>query len=375
MKRAILIGIVAILLVSTVVKAVEIVNVPGNVTEFKREVENINKPTGLFSFVFSITGQSGTWRVCYSECVLGQFPVECNPCKGNEVKSNCFYAYDYSSLPCIGMQCCKPEYNYVFNIQCYCKPATSECPGGYKPGERKCEGNRVYECKEGGSWQYVKTCDYKCENGRCVANPCQPHAYKKCYNGNVWWYDSCGNREEIAEYCDYDEECVGSRCERVCEEGFIGERYCLGSNVMQEYQYRNCYTEPRLIEVCDYKCENGVCISPECPECPEPSEWSECIDGKMERIVYYCDETTNYECVAKTETQACDCNVDDDCKDDEYCENYICKKLECKEGEIATNHQCVAVTSELTVVYLILLVIVILAFVYFAVRKIMQLKG
>jgi len=46
---------------------------------------------------------------------------------------------------------------------------------------------------------------------------CTPHAGYYCYNDDVYWYDSCGSREEIKEECP--NECIDDRCLiEVCEE-------------------------------------------------------------------------------------------------------------------------------------------------------------
>src|SRR3989344_4631660 len=34
---------------------------------------------------------------------------------------------------------------------------------------------------------------------------CQKHSYKECNEGNVYWYDSCGNPDELVESCNFDD--------------------------------------------------------------------------------------------------------------------------------------------------------------------------
>ncbi len=43
------------------------------------------------------------------------------------------------------------------------------------------------------------------------ATDCAPQAAKACREGDVWWFDSCGTPEEIAESCD-GRSCSGDRC-------------------------------------------------------------------------------------------------------------------------------------------------------------------
>lgn len=47
------------------------------------------------------------------------------------------------------------------------------------------------------------------ENGE----DCSPKRYrKKCYMGDVWWYDACGDRYKVATICTRDEYCSDDRC-------------------------------------------------------------------------------------------------------------------------------------------------------------------
>jgi len=41
---------------------------------------------------------------------------------------------------------------------------------------------------------------------------CTSHASLKCYNGNVYWYNSCNHRETRKQYCTSDQECVNGEC-------------------------------------------------------------------------------------------------------------------------------------------------------------------
>lgn len=42
---------------------------------------------------------------------------------------------------------------------------------------------------------------------------CKPYKYRKrCYRGDVWWYDSCGDRYTLSIRCTSREECIDGRC-------------------------------------------------------------------------------------------------------------------------------------------------------------------
>lgn len=54
--------------------------------------------------------------------------------------------------------------------------------------------------------------------GSCIST-CESHASYSCYAGNVRWYDSCGDREGVKEWCDNG--CSGSRCVKYCDLTYI----------------------------------------------------------------------------------------------------------------------------------------------------------
>ncbi|MFW5884841.1 MAG: hypothetical protein ACOCUF_01240 [Patescibacteria group bacterium] len=68
-----------------------------------------------------------------------------------------------------------------------------------------------------------------------VEEPCTSHDHKKCYNGDAYWYDSCGNREEKVDDCGYS----------YCDTGGYSEgtgdvyRYCSGGDAWGKYDYLN----------------------------------------------------------------------------------------------------------------------------------------
>lgn len=91
----------------------------------------------------------------------------------------------------------------------------SKCPSGQICISGKCQATCVaktcaalgnYQC---GSWSdgcgktiNCGTCPsgQTCSAGKCVAN-CTGRAAKKCDSGNLYWYNSCGQKEELAQNC------------------------------------------------------------------------------------------------------------------------------------------------------------------------------
>jgi eight-cysteine-cluster-containing protein len=84
------------------------------------------------------------------------------------------------------------------------------CIGG--EGETSEEEEVITElvCEEG----YAKA-EYWCpENGICCAPKeveCEAHHRYRCYEGHVFWFDSCGKRQEKKHYCEHgceDNQCI-----------------------------------------------------------------------------------------------------------------------------------------------------------------------
>lgn len=55
---------------------------------------------------------------------------------------------------------------------------------------------------------------------------CVSHSYFSCYDNDVYWYDSCDNREEKKEECGISE--------------YIGSNYCYDNDVYRDYITRGC---------------------------------------------------------------------------------------------------------------------------------------
>ena len=186
--------------------------------------------------------------------------------------------------------------------------------------ERGCSDGECYE-RTAKDYMLVEKCEegYSCVDGECVEE-CESHYEKRCYEGDVWWYDSCGNREEKYEECG-EKECVNGECVLGCEdECSRGEAKCEEDHTYWVCEKNGCWTwknkgivkgkcgvECMSNEDCPEGevCKEYKCVSLECPVCPEPSEWSKCVDGKQTRTVWYCNETTGYKCVSYIEERRC----------------------------------------------------------------------
>jgi len=84
-----------------------------------------------------------------------------------------------------------------------CQTSTGQCVAECTPD---CSGK---ECGDDGCGGSCGDClgGSVCQDFTCV---CTSHASTGCHQGDVWWFDSCGNPEEIQEECEHG--CQGGAC-------------------------------------------------------------------------------------------------------------------------------------------------------------------
>jgi len=94
-----------------------------------------------------------------------------------------------------------------------------------------------------------------CSIGKCI-DGCRSHAYKKCLDQNLYWYNTCGKQEGLAEVCGSDQ--------------FTSEYRCDGNQVQRQILRQgcsngNCYSIPEWKSTCRCAsgdiCSNGNCIN------------------------------------------------------------------------------------------------------------------
>jgi len=86
-------------------------------------------------------------------------------------------------------------------------------------GEGKCDyGSQCTSnfCDDGvcGSCEKDRDCDTGVCSGKgiCIEPSCRPKDDFRCYNDDVYWYDSCGERDGIKDDCTNDEFCSNGEC-------------------------------------------------------------------------------------------------------------------------------------------------------------------
>jgi len=96
---------------------------------------------------------------------------------------------------------------------------------------------------------------------------CLYHTYQMCSDGHLYWYDSCGNRQDVAQYCSYG--CNNNSCQNYYNYNYYGVgactphayKLCLGNSI---YWFSGCHQQQELIQNCADSgqiCKYGQCIN------------------------------------------------------------------------------------------------------------------
>ncbi len=96
----------------------------------------------------------------------------------------------------------------------------------------------------------------ECSKGKCVLS-CASHASKKCDNGNLYWYDSCGKKEGLAQDCGADKTTSKYQCNGNWTQKEIIQNGCLNNSCTSESIWQNdvnCALSGKI-------CENGRCVN------------------------------------------------------------------------------------------------------------------
>jgi hypothetical protein len=208
-----------------------------------------------------ITNCDGQFSVSQSSCSETTFckPVCCSTDEG------CFPGSSFSR--CVGLNgqsfedetcnsvnvceqgCCKLGNQCSLTTEDECKQLASPYPG-LRDNDNwlenvddesaclsVCEAQDVGCCVDEGVCDYTarELCNGEFKQGELCSSlalcGCESRSYKACKDGDVYWFDSCDNAEEVAEQCDISQETIcgevdgNVQCKSInCEETYSDER-------------------------------------------------------------------------------------------------------------------------------------------------------
>lgn len=145
------------------------------------------------------TGEGGTWyqdeKCNINECKLGCCVLS-GECQYVTDKKCGYITEEYNEL--------QKDFREV-NSEQECLSLCSSGNYGCCVSENSCFYDTQEECDF--DFYENKICSTLSECERCKAKD-----HKDCYEGDIYWFDSCNNREDLAESCDYNS---GFKCGKV----------------------------------------------------------------------------------------------------------------------------------------------------------------
>ena len=144
-----------------------------------------------------------------------------------------------------------------------CTPDVSkQCSGGDVYWYDSCgnKGGIAEKCDDG------KACTTdSCANGQCQ-HQVASHASRQCSDGDAWWFDACGNKEDKAEECDDGKACTTDSCANgSCQHVAMPHDHeaCVGNDL---WWHDSCDNPEGLSQSCDdgNPCTDDTCQGSAC---------------------------------------------------------------------------------------------------------------
>src|SRR3989344_1515336 len=91
---------------------------------------------------------------------------------------------------------------------------------------------------------------------------CAYHSYQRCLGNNLYWYDSCGNQQDLAQYCQNG--CYNNSCQNYYNNynncTYHAYKLCVGNSI---YWYSGCNQQQDLFYTClaGQTCQYGQCVA------------------------------------------------------------------------------------------------------------------
>lgn len=93
-----------------------------------------------------------------------------------------------------------------------------------------------------------------CSQGVCVSN-CSSHSYKKCTDGNLYWYNSCNNKEELAQNCE-----ISEISDYLCKDQILQKKVSTGGCANDVCVVNSVWIDVVDCSIAGQVCENGACV-------------------------------------------------------------------------------------------------------------------
>jgi len=133
---------------------------------------------------------------------------------------------------------------------------------------------------------------------------CEPYNFKDCIGDEIWYFDSCGKKQELVNTCGAPATCVNGACSGTCEPNHHTECNEEGDAV---YWVDSCGVQGGLVTECP---AGTACVNAQCISACTPHEYQDCHNGQ----VYWFDACDEPESVAEI------------CDDEQFCANANCVK-------------------------------------------------
>jgi len=155
---------------------------------------------------------------------------------------------------------------------------------------------------------------------------CNPYAYTQCLGNTVYWFDSCGNQQELYQYCQGNQTCSNGQCVgqvNYCTPYFVSQ--CSGDSI---YWYNSCGARQEFVKYCPYGCQDNQCKEPQ--NVYVKNYKKACYNNN----VYWYDSKNAVQEVFKSCDDSNQC-TQDSCKDAKCINTLKCDGSTCEKGSDA----------------------------------------
>ena len=166
-------------------------------------------------------------------------------------------------------------------------------------------------------------------------NQCTNRSYRQCSGNYLYWYDSCGSRQDVSQYCASG--CYGNTCQNNYNYNynygynygnctFHAYRLCIGNNI---YWYDSCGTQQDLYQTCagiNQTCQYGQCVYQQ--PAPTPTYIAHYKTSCYGNDLYWYDSNSARNSPYKSCTDSNSCTVDTcasgKCSNETKCDGSTC---------------------------------------------------